>query len=144
MEARSCSILAWPSSWKSLPPDDLRTFGPVENTASMERSAIVGTISYMSPEQAEGQEVDARSDVFSFGAVLYEMVTGNQPFRGESTLATLARILQTDPTPVEEIAPGVPRQLGRLIMRCLRKDKANRWQSIADVRGTRWKRSNRT
>jgi Tol biopolymer transport system component/predicted Ser/Thr protein kinase len=94
---------------------------------------IVGTLAYMSPEQAEGKKADARSDVFSFGAVLYEMVTGRVAFRGDSAAATLAAVLDRDPPPPRELVPGLPLELEKLVQRCLRKDPAKRFQSMGDV-----------
>ena len=70
---------------------------------------IVGTVSYMSPEQAEGKKVDARSDIFSFGSVLYEMVTGQKAFEGDSKMSTLAAILKQEPKPISQLVPGIPR-----------------------------------
>ena len=95
---------------------------------------ILGTVSYMSPEQAEGKPVDHRSDIFSFGALLYEMLTGRRAFQGESTVSTLAAILTAEPAPLSAEAPGVPAELARIVSRCLRKAPEKRWQSIADVR----------
>ena len=92
---------------------------------------IVGTASYMSPEQAEGKLVDARSDVFSFGAVLYEMLSGRRAFTGETPMATLAAVLSRNPAPLGD---EVPRDLERIVARCLRKDPARRWYSMADVK----------
>lgn len=92
---------------------------------------ILGTVSYMSPEQAEGRKVDTRSDIFSFGSVLYEMVSGRRAFRGESTVATLAAIINKDPAP---LGAAVPPELGKLITRCLRKDRARRTQTMADLK----------
>src|SRR6185436_14385706 len=82
---------------------------------------ILGTVFYMSPEQAEGRVVDARSDIFSFGSVLYEMITGRRPFDGESNLATLAAILHEQPKPANERNPAVSRELGQLIDKCMEK-----------------------
>ncbi|HLK17392.1 MAG TPA: serine/threonine-protein kinase, partial [Bryobacteraceae bacterium] len=98
------------------------------------RGEIVGTVSYMSPEQAEGKNVDPRSDVFSFGSVLYEMLTGARAFHGASLASTLADIIHVDPRPATEIAGPLPRDLETLLARCLRKDPSRRWQSMADVR----------
>ena len=96
-----------------------------------EAGAVIGTAAYMSPEQAEGRHVDGRSDIFSFGAVIYEMVTGRKPFVGESSVAILAKILHDDPPP---IAGSVPPDLAKIIERCLRKDPARRFQSMADLK----------
>ena len=86
-----------------------------------EEGAIVGSVPYMSPEQAEGRPVDARSDIFSFGAVLYEMVTGQRAFRGETRVSTLVAVVEKEPQPVSETGAEVPPELERLIARCLRR-----------------------
>src|SRR5579871_6889258 len=83
--------------------------------------SIIGTVSYMSPEQAQGRKVDTRSDIFSFGVVLYEMVTGRRAFAGENALTTLSAILRDDVKPVAEFAPEAPPQMEMMIKRCLRK-----------------------
>src|SRR5215470_8663466 len=98
-----------------------------------EEGIIVGTVAYMSPEQAEAKPVDARSDIFSFGSVLYEMVTGQGAFRGDSKLSTLAAIVQQEPRTVSELR-AVPPELERIINRCLRKDINRRSQHIADIK----------
>lgn len=95
---------------------------------------IVGTVGYMSPEQAEGRPVDTRSDIFSFGVLLYEMVTGRKPFTRDTALKTLAAIVSEAPPPIADVAPGCPYDLQRLIDRCLRKDPDRRWQHVQDVR----------
>ncbi len=95
---------------------------------------IVGTLAYMSPEQAEGKPVDARSDIFSFGVLLYEMITGARPFRGESPLSMLAAVLRDEPKPVRSTAPGVPEALDRIVMRCLRKQPGGRFQATSDLK----------
>ncbi len=95
---------------------------------------ILGTIAYMSPEQAEAKPVDARSDIFSFGAVLYEMATGTRAFHGSSKLSTLSAILHENPKPPGEIARDLPRDLEKIIVRCLRKDPSRRFQDAADLK----------
>jgi serine/threonine protein kinase/Tol biopolymer transport system component len=99
-----------------------------------EEGVIVGTASYMSPEQAQGKAVDARSDIFSFGAVLYEMLSGRKAFHGESYMGTLAQVLHQEPPPLHEIVQGIPPELERLAARCLRKDVERRLRSMADLR----------
>ena len=99
-----------------------------------EEGAIVGSVPYMSPEQAEGRPVDARSDIFSFGAVLYEMVTGQRAFRGETRVSTLVAVVEKEPQPVSETGTEVPPELERLIARCLRKEVNRRSQHMSDVK----------
>jgi len=99
-----------------------------------EPGAIVGTAAYMSPEQAEGRRLDARSDIFSLGAMLYEMLTGRRPFAGESTVRVLARIVSEDPPPPAQLRPSLPPVLDGIVQRCLRKDPARRYQTMADLR----------
>ena len=95
-----------------------------------EEGIIIGTVAYMAPEQVEGKKIDGRSDIFSFGSVLYEMVTGRRAFEGDSKLAVLSAILNQEPKPVESVLP----ELERIIGRCLRKDPDRRFQHMADVR----------
>ena len=94
----------------------------------------VGTPGYMSPEQAEGRRLDARSDIFSFGAVLYEMLTGHQAFTGSSRLSVLAKVLNEEPPPPSQLVPSIPPDVEKAILRCLRKDPARRYQTMADLR----------
>jgi serine/threonine protein kinase/tricorn protease-like protein len=95
---------------------------------------VTGTAGYMSPEQATGQKVDARSDVFSFGAVLYEMVTGRRAFAGPSTAETLAAVVRDQPKTPSEVVREVPRDLEKLILRCLRKEPERRYHHMVDVK----------
>jgi serine/threonine protein kinase len=99
-----------------------------------EEGTILGTVAYMSPEQADGKRVDARSDIFSFGSVLYEMVTGRRAFSGGSKLSSLSAVLHTEPPPPSQAVPDIPPELDRIIARCLKKDPVRRWQSMADVK----------
>jgi Tol biopolymer transport system component/predicted Ser/Thr protein kinase len=122
----------------------LRELGPAISTSGITRfeaatpatvqGTILGTIQYMSPEQAEGRPMDGRSDIFSFGVMLYEMVSGQRPFGGDSQAAAIAALLRADPRSIVELRPELPQDLVRLIDRCLRKDPERRAQSIADVR----------
>ncbi len=95
---------------------------------------ILGTVAYMSPEQAEGKPVDATSDVFSFGVLLYEMATGTRPFKGDSSLSVLSAILRETPAPITDLNPALPRELSRIVRRCLAKDPDRRYQSAKDLR----------
>ena len=95
---------------------------------------IVGTIAYMSPEQAEGKPLDARTDIFSLGAMLYELASGVRAFRGDSQASVLAEVIKQNPRPLDQIRADLPSELVRLITRCLRKDPARRVQTMADLR----------
>ena len=114
--------------------DEFVATATVAAQPSTEEGTIVGTVAYMSPEQAEGKKLDARSDIFSFGAVLYEMVTGQRAFHGSSKIFTITAVLRDEPKPVRAIAPGVPPDLEKIINRCLRKDPERRFQHMADVK----------
>jgi serine/threonine protein kinase len=114
----------------TMEPDITRTM------SSTRAGQILGTAAYMSPEQAEGKKLDYRSDVFSFGAVLYELASGKRAFPGDSHAAVTAAILRDEPRPIAEIRGDVPWELEALIARCLRKDPARRVQTMADLKAT--------
>ena len=95
---------------------------------------IVGTVAYMSPEQAEGKPVDSRSDLFSLGVILYEMATRQRPFKGDTSVSVLSSILKDTPASVTDLNRTLPRELGRIIRRCLVKDPTRRYQTAADLR----------
>ncbi|MGB7759976.1 MAG: serine/threonine-protein kinase, partial [Bryobacteraceae bacterium] len=110
--------------------DETRTLADAPLTIE---GRIMGTVSYMSPEQAQGKPVDARSDIFAFGAMLHEMVTGERAFGGDSAISTLTSILRDEVRPLTQTA-GVPSALGNIVERCLRKNRDERWQSMREVR----------
>src|SRR5262245_57000979 len=99
-----------------------------------ERGTVMGTFQYMAPEQLEGGEADARSDIFAFGAVLYEMATGKKAFSGKTQASLAGSILRDDPTSVTEISPMMPPALNRVIKTCLAKDPEDRFQTAHDVK----------
>ncbi len=110
--------------------DDL---APTTDLPLTGRGVILGTFQYMAPEQIEGREVDARSDIFSFGAVLYEMVTGKKAFQGRSQASLIGAILLGEPPEMGKLVSIVPPELDRLVGRCLAKDPEERWQSVRDM-----------
>ena len=97
---------------------------------------ILGTVNYMSPEQAKGEKVDERTDIFSFGVVIYEMITGRTPFAGDSTTETLANLINAEPPPLSNFVANVPKELERAILKMLRKNKDERYQTIKDLQQT--------
>jgi Tol biopolymer transport system component len=101
--------------------------------------SLLGTLPYMSPEQVEGRDADARSDIFAFGVVLYELIAGSRPFTGETQASLVASILREEPRPLYEVEPRTPRGLAEVVRTCLEKDPEKRWQSARDVRhALRW------
>ena len=101
--------------------------------AATEPGMVLGTVGYMSPEQVRGEKVDTRSDIFAFGAILYEMLTGTRAFKRDSSIETLGAILKEDPPDIAESLPNVPPALERLSRRCLEKDRELRFQSARDL-----------
>jgi eukaryotic-like serine/threonine-protein kinase len=121
----------------------LRDEGVVENvtrtTPLTSHGAMVGTVQYMSPEQLEGKPVDHRADLFAFGALFYEMLTGQRAFAGQSQASVIAAILTSEPRPVSQLIPATPAALDRVVTSCLAKDPEERWQSAGDLaRELRW------
>jgi serine/threonine protein kinase len=115
-------------------PDSSGTTQAVAPTEITREGTILGTVSYMSPEQAEGRPVDPRSDVFSLGVILYEMATGKRPFRGETSMSIIGSILKDEPTPATELNRSLPRDVGRILRRCLAKDPERRYQTALGLR----------
>ena len=110
--------------------DATETLAQVEHTAD---GTVVGTAAFMSPEQAEGKPLDGRSDIFSFGAVLYEMITGQRAFQGATRVSILSSVLRDEPRATREVRTETPAELERIIARCLRKDPARRFQHMSDL-----------
>jgi eukaryotic-like serine/threonine-protein kinase len=104
-----------------------------QSATMTQEGSVVGTVGYMSPEQAEGQPIDFRSDHFSFGSILYEMATGKRSFHGRSHVGTLAAIIHDEPEPIEKTNPGIPAPLRWIAGRCLAKDPAGRYASTQDL-----------
>ena len=110
------------------------TSSPTESRANLtSEGQVFGTVAYMSPEQARGERVDARSDIFSLGVVLYQMLTGEQPFAGANAADMISSILRDDPPSVTDRRADLPPQLARIVRRCLEKDPQDRYQSSRDV-----------
>ncbi len=110
-------------------PDDVTMSAPLTG-----RGVIIGTVPYMSPEQLQGENLDHRTDLFSLGVMLYEMATGQRPFKGKNSATLTSSILRDAPRPVQELNSVVPRHLGRIIEHCLEKNAEDRYQSAKDVR----------
>ena len=126
--------LAKAGSLPGAPASGLTLTSPVASHPLTQEGMIVGTFQYMSPEQIEGKEADARSDIFALGAVLYEMATGKRAFEGKSTTSVIAAILERDPAPISAVRPMFPRALDSVVKICLEKDPDERWQSVRDLR----------
>ena len=113
--------------------DDLANTATVIEAPLTMEGTLMGTVNYMSPEQAEGKKIDARSDIFSFGAVVYEMLTGSFAFHGNSMISTLSAVLRDEVRPIAEVTSGVPPELERIVMECLKKNPDERYQSMREV-----------
>jgi serine/threonine protein kinase/Tol biopolymer transport system component len=106
---------------------------PTERHSITGQGAIIGTFQYMAPEQLEGGDADARTDIFAFGAVTYEMATGKKAFNGKSQASLITAIMSSDPAPISTIQPMIPSALDRVVKTCLAKDPDDRWQTVRDV-----------
>ncbi len=106
---------------------------PTATNAITAQGTILGTLQYMAPEQLEGKEADARTDIFAFGVLVYEMATGKKAFEGKSQASLIAKILDTDPPPISSLQPMTPPALDRVVKRCLAKDPEERWQNAHDL-----------
>ena len=126
--------LAKPGSQSNAPASGLTLTSPVASRPLTQEGMVIGTFQYMSPEQLEGKEADARSDIFALGAVLYEMATGKRAFEGKSTTSVIAAILERNPAPISVVRPMFPRALDTVVKTCLEKDPEERWQSARDVK----------
>ena len=119
--------------------------GPSPLTPLTTAGTIIGTIQYMAPEQIEGKEADARSDIFAFGAVLYEMTTGTRPFQGKSQISLASSILEKDPDPVSSTKPNTPPAFEHVVVTCLQKNPEDRYQTAHDIKlDLQWIAADRT
>ena len=118
---------------ESTAPVDGLTSLPTEHRPLTQEGTILGTFQYMAPEQLEGQETDARSDLFGLGAVLYEMATGKRAFQGKNKTSLIAAIVSSQPPPISSVLPVSPPALDHVVRKCLEKDPEDRWQSAHDV-----------
>ena len=132
--AKSASLGAAGSGSASLLSAARTMSGPTPASPLTTAGSIVGTIQYMSPEQIEGKEADARADIFAFGAVLYEMAMGKRAFEGKSQISVASSILEKDPDPISASKPSTPPAFDYLVAACLAKDREDRFQSAHDVR----------
>src|SRR5207245_7757793 len=106
---------------------------PTANDAITAQGTILGTLQYMAPEQLEGRDVDARTYIFAFGVVVYEMATGKKAFEGKSQAILIVAILEREPAPMSSLQPMTPPALDRVVKRCLAKEPDDRWQTARDL-----------
>lgn len=115
------------------PSPQIDTEAPTSRRSGTEPGTVMGTVNYMSPEQARGLKVDARTDIFSLGVVLYEMVAGRAPFEGNTTSDVIVSILEREPPPLVRYLPETPKELQRIVIKTLRKDLEERYQTSKDL-----------
>src|SRR5712672_2473946 len=106
---------------------------PTEKDAMTAEGTILGTLQYMAPEQVEAKEVDARTEMFAFGAVVCEMATGKKAFEGKTSASVMAKIMEAEPPSMASLQPMTPQSLDRVVKRCLAKDPDKRWQTASDL-----------
>ncbi len=130
---RNVKLLDFGLAKPATPVRAVSSFAPTESRPLTAQGTILGTLQYMAPEQLEGKEADARTDVFAFGAVLYEMLTGKNAFEGKSHASVIAAIMHADPPAITSTEPLTPPALDRAVKTCLAKDPDDRWQSARDL-----------
>ena len=136
MDFGLAKCIALPAPAESAPPTFSAAATMLSRTSPLTvAGTLVGTVQYMSPEQIQGKQADERSDVFAFGALLYEMLTGKRAFEGKSQLSIASAILEKEPPPISASQPLMPASLEHLVRRALEKDPDARWQSMSDIRG---------
>src|SRR5207302_803528 len=104
-----------------------------QHKALTQEGMILGTFQYMAPEQLEGEDADARTDIFAFGALLYEMATGKRAFEGKTKTSLIAAIVSSEPKPISQFQPLTPSALEHVVRKCLSKERDDRWQSAHDI-----------
>jgi hypothetical protein len=113
--------------------DEQTLRNPTKSVRLTDAGTIIGTVPYMAPEQIEGREVDARTDIFALGVILYEMISGRRPFFADSRASLMAAVVAAEPPPLSSLQPRIPDSLERLVRRCLAKDPDDRWQTARDL-----------
>jgi serine/threonine protein kinase len=133
LTASGAKLLDFGLAKELAPLGSLVTLSTLPSSPVTQSGTIVGTFQYMSPEQIEGKQLDGRSDIFSLGSVLYEMLTGQRAFDGKTQLSVASAIIEREPEPLAKLRPLTPASLERVVQRCLAKDPEDRWQSGRDL-----------